>query len=170
METRTDSRRRPAGCANNKSLSWRPEQVKKISPSAGGQFDFFSGQLFPFSCWQVREPEISDAHSDQSQSRMANRRRHSPHLTVFAFNQFQTNPAIGNAFAKTDWRNAWRNFRLRLQNPRAAWQRFTALNRNSSFQFLQIFRRWNFFDLRPILALMCASRVQQLFIPLRFIA
>ena len=61
-------------------------------------------------------------------------------------------------------------FRLRLQNPRAARQGFPALNRNAAFQFFQTFRRRNFFHLRPILALVRVARMQQAFVPLRFVA
>ena len=120
---------------------------------------------------------------------MTNRRRHFANLAVFAFNQFQSNPAIRNTFAETDWRNARRdcvvsalcadcfepqarryNLRLRLQNPRAARQSFATLNYNSVFQPLQIFQRWNFFDLRPILAFVRILRMQKFFIPFCLVA
>src|SRR5882724_12155026 len=57
---------------------------------------------FPFSLRQIAEPKISDSHANQSQRRMPNRRRHFANLPVFAFNQFQTDPAMGNGFAKTN--------------------------------------------------------------------
>ena len=93
----------------------------------------------------------------QSQRRMADGGGHAAYLAVFAFNQFQPNPAIRHAFAETDGRVTRGNYggasvlasrlvsslaspslrragdcppylRLRLQNPGAAGQRFPALN------------------------------------------
>jgi hypothetical protein len=101
---------------------------------------------------------------------MSNRSRHFANLPIFTFNQFQTNPAIWHAFAETNWRDARRNFRLWFQNPRATRQRFAVLNQNSLFQLPQTFRRRNLFDLRPILARVRVARMQQTFVPRRFIA
>jgi len=156
---------------------------------------FFRIQNFPFARRQSAEPEISNPHADQPERRMADYRRHFANLPVLAFNQLQTDPAIRNTLAKSDWRIArrqgrarhsvravWRNYgalrraedcvsylRLRLQNPRAARQGLPALNQNPRFQFLQTFRRRDFFHLRPILPLMRVTRMQQLFVPRRFI-
>ena len=63
-------------------------------------------------------------------------------------------------------RNGW----LRFQNPRAAGQCFSTLNYNSTSQFFQGFARGNFFNLRPILALVRVARMQEFFIPLRLVA
>jgi hypothetical protein len=70
------------------------------------QFTFIDLQNPPLAGGQIAEPKISDAHPDQPQGRMADGGGHPPHLTVFAFNQFQPNPAIGNAFAETNRRLA----------------------------------------------------------------
>jgi hypothetical protein len=162
------------------------------------QFYFRRSQLAPLAWREVAQPEISDAHTHQPQGRMPDGRRHPPHLTVLALDQFQPDPTIGDGFAETDGRGASWNFwssgvsaerrtifgsvnsgalprrhynlRLRLQNPCAAMQSFPALNHNSSFQFLQAFRCRDFFNLRPILALVGVARVKESFVPVRFIA
>jgi multidrug efflux pump subunit AcrA (membrane-fusion protein) len=56
------------------------------------------------------ELDRANPHPDQTQGRMPNRGGHVPDLPVFAFDQFQTNPAIRHAFAKTDRRVARRDF------------------------------------------------------------
>jgi hypothetical protein len=61
-------------------------------------------------------------------------------------------------------------FRLRLKQPRAAGQSLSALNGNTTSQFLQGFERWNFFHLRPILTLVGVARMQQALVQRRFIA
>ena len=127
---------------------------------------------------------------------MADGRRHPPHLTVFALDQFQPDPAIRHALAETDGRHRAAEMvgrvtpcvpsdaivhrrraadcapylRLRLQKPCAARQSFPALNQNALFQFLQTFRRRNSFHLRPILAFVRVARMQELFVPLRLVA
>ena len=60
--------------------------------------------------------------------------------------------------------------RLRLQQPRAARQRFPALDHHAALQFAQASARRDFFNLRPILAFVRVARVQQFFVPLRFVA
>jgi hypothetical protein len=137
---------------------------------AQNKFTFFRRQNPPLACRQIAKPKISYSHAHQPQSRMADGCRHAPHLTIFAFNQFQPNPAIRHAFAEADGWIARRNYWLRFQNPCAAGQGFPALNRNAAFQFLQTFRRGNVFNLCPILALVCVARMQQAFVPCRFIA
>jgi hypothetical protein len=131
---------------------------------------FFHRENPPLACRQIAQPEIPYSHAHQPQSRMADGCRHAPHLTIFAFDQFQTNPAIRHALPKTNRWNARRNYWLWFQNPRAAGQGFPALNRNPAFQFFQIFPRGNFFNLCPILALVRVAWMQQAFVPCRFVA
>src|SRR5437870_2460811 len=50
--------------------------------------------------------------------------RHAPDLAVFAFDEFEAQPASWNGFAKTNWRDTRRNFRLGVEQPRAAGKRF----------------------------------------------
>src|SRR5437867_4433274 len=59
--------------------------------------------------------ERADLHPDQSQRRMSNRRGHPAHLTVFAFDQFEGNPAVGNILAETYGGLAWWHFRGWIQ-------------------------------------------------------
>jgi hypothetical protein len=78
-----------------------------IRPATAGsvaqdEFTFFRRQNPPLSRRQIAEPEISDAHAQQAQRWMANGSSHAPYLPVFAFNQFQPNPAIGYVLAETD--------------------------------------------------------------------
>ena len=127
---------------------------------------------------------------------MADGRRHPPHLTVLAFDQFQSNPAIRHRFAETDGRIARGNlggasvpasrllrtvarlvsslappdFRLGFEQPSAAGQGFAALDQNTFFQLLQAFRRGNLLDLHPIFAFVGMAGMQQFCVPFRFIA
>jgi hypothetical protein len=59
---------------------------------------------------------------------------------------------------------------LRLQNPRAAGQSFSALDGNAAFELLQNFRCGNIFNLRPILAFVGVAGMQQAFVPFRLVA
>ena len=45
-----------------------------------------------------------------------------------------------------------------------------ALDEDAAFQFLQLFGRWDAFDLHPILALMGEARVEKLLVQVRLIA
>jgi len=110
-----------------------------------------------FSLRQIAEPKISDSHANQSQRRMPNRRRHFANLPVFAFNQFQTDPAMGNGL-RNEWadsgrdglaapsghRSAITHLWFGFQNPCAAWQRFSGLESKLHFPISPNFRRRNF--------------------------
>lgn len=101
---------------------------------------------------------------------MANGRGHAPDLTVFAFYQFHCDPARGNAFAKSNRRDARGQFRLRFQQTGLARERAVALNHNSALQLLQSCGGGNPFDLNPVFALMGIFGMEQFLIQLGFIA
>ena len=75
------------------------------------QRNLFRCQNPPLARRQIAQPEAAHAHSQQAQGGMAHRRRHPPHLPVFAFDQLESNPAIRHAFAKADGRRAGENSR-----------------------------------------------------------
>ncbi len=81
----------------------------QMSGSSFHQFAFRTRQLPPLTGRQFRQPEMPNPHAQQTQCRMADGRRHFTNLTVLALDQFQTDPAIRNALAKTDGRIARRN-------------------------------------------------------------
>ena len=124
----------------------------------------------PLSRRQIAEPEISDAHAHQPQRRMADGRRHPPHLAVLALDEFQSDPAIRHALAKADGRIARRHLGLRFQQPCAARQGLVALNHQTVLHFVQHLARRDLLHLRPILALVGVARVQEFFIPVRLVA
>jgi hypothetical protein len=138
--------------------------------SAGDEFDFCGGQLFPFSRWEAAEVEIADADAQEAQGGMADGGGHATHLAVLAFDEFEADPAIGHAFAEADGRDARRNLRLRVEEPGAAGQGFVALDDESVLKLVQGFAHGDFFDLRPILAFVGVARVEELCVPMCFIA
>ena len=69
------------------------------------QFAFFRRKNFPFPRSQISQFKATNPHAQQTQRRMPDGRRHAPYLAVFALDQFQTDPAIRHAFAKTDRRH-----------------------------------------------------------------
>src|ERR1039458_4477041 len=81
---------------------------------------FFLCQIPPLSRRQIPKPKISDADANQSQRRMADGGGHAAHLPVFAFDQFQPNPAIRYAFTETNRRVARRNFNNRSSGRQSA--------------------------------------------------
>jgi hypothetical protein len=144
-----------------------------------------AGQDFPLPHGQIADPKISNPNANQPQGRMANRSGHPADLPVFAFDQFHRDPTIGNTLSESNgWiarRNHCRTHRqiwtamvidrdgLWLQHPRPARPRPTALDENATFQVLQFLRRWNSLDLRPILPLVGANRVEKFLVQVRLI-
>lgn len=95
---------------------------------------------------------------------------HAADLPIFAFQQFQSDPAGRDGFAEADGRIARRDLRLRIENPGAARQGVSALNGQTAFEALQGFSGRNSFDLGPILTLVGMARVQEASVQLRFVA
>src|SRR6266545_698043 len=133
------------------------------------QLPFFRCDDFPFSRRQITQFKAADARAQQPQGRVPDGRRHPAHLAVFAFRQFQINPAIGNVAAEANRRITRRQRRRRLQNPGATWQSLTPPNQDAFFQLPQRLRGRNSLHLRPITATMPVSRMKQPLVQLRFV-
>lgn len=101
---------------------------------------------------------------------MPDGRRHSPHLPVLAFDQFESNPAIGNIFADTNRRVARWHLRLRLKQPCAARQCFVTLNLNATRETPKRLRGRDALHLRPVRAAMAVLRMQQALVQFGFVA
>src|SRR6516162_410663 len=140
---------------------------ERFFASAGDESAFLRREDPPLARRQNAQPEVSDAHAQQTQGWMADRRCHAAHLAVFAFDEFQPNPAIRDAFAETNGRIAGKeggasvilsrhflfwfwfagslvprdNIRLRLKQPRTTGQSLEALNYQAAPQFFQDFAR-----------------------------
>ena len=80
--------------------------------------------------------KLADANADKPKRWVASGGCHPSDLAVFAFHQFQTNPAGRNGFAKTNRRIAGRYLRLRIQKPCAALTGFSALDNGSGFELV----------------------------------
>jgi hypothetical protein len=106
------------------------------TPGARGALPLCFIQFPPSTRRQVAEFEIADAHANQPQRGMADGRGHSPHLTVFSFNEFERDPAIRNILPETNGRIARQYLRLRIEQRRAAWQSFLVLNDHAAFELL----------------------------------
>jgi hypothetical protein len=126
-------------------------------------------QQTPCASRDIGEFKMTDAHSNEAKCRVTYRGSHAADLAVFALDQFQSEPAGWNCFAKANWRIAGWHVRLRIEKPRAASARFAALDDRAGFEFAQGFRGRNPFDLDPILALVRVTRVQQLLVEIWFI-
>src|SRR5436190_5739527 len=94
---------------------------------------------------------------------------HFPDLTIFAFNQFQRDPAIGNILAVANGRIAWRNLRLWIEDRGAARESLVSLNGNAAFQLLERIRGRNAFHLRPVNTSVSISRMKKAFVQRRFV-
>src|ERR1051325_29541 len=75
---------------------------------------FFAMQFTPRSRRQFAQPESADAHAQQAQRRMADGGGHAAHLAIFAFDEFEADPAVRHVLAETDRRLARRDPRLRI--------------------------------------------------------
>ena len=101
---------------------------------------------------------------------MPDRRGHTAYLPVFSFDQFQSDPAIGNGFAPADRRIARWDLGLRFEHPRTAGERFSILNDNAPGKRLQRISRRDPFHLSPVNSSMSVARMKQLFVQTGFVA
>lgn len=92
---------------------------------------------------------------------MPDRCRHTPHLMVFPFGQLERDPTIGHRCAMSDRRLARRDGGLRIQSPRATWQRPPAGDEHPTLEERQRFGQRNPFDLRPVSPPMRVPRIEQ---------
>src|SRR5207245_6663299 len=79
-------------------------------------------QELPVAGWQVPEFEILNLDANQSQRWVTDGRRHTAHLAVFPFNQFQTYPALRHVLPETNGPVTRRQFEPGIQQPRATRQ------------------------------------------------
>jgi hypothetical protein len=105
---------------------------------------------------------VTNAGPNEPQRRMPNGGGHATHLAVFAFDELECDPAIGNRFAHTDRRIAWRDFGLGIEQARATGERAVVVDHDAAAGEL----RHNFggghaFDLCPIFAAMLVAWVEE---------
>lgn len=144
--------------------------IKFLSTRLENFLIFSARQDLPLSWRQIAQPKISDAHAKQAQGRVTDRGGHFADLAIFSFHQFQRNPAVLDGLPKTNRRIARRDDRLRIKDASVAGECFAAFDHDATFQFTQLFHRWNPLDLRPIFPLMSLTGVKQLPVQLRLIA
>jgi hypothetical protein len=142
-----------------------------LVPGHGGKYDASSEnrgplgieQFTPLPSRQIAQRETADPDPNQSQRRMSDRRGHPADLAVFSLGEFERDPAVGNAFAETDWRIAWCNRRRGLDPTGAAGTRAKI----TEFDFAALESREgggirDAFDLRPVFAIMTVLRIEEL--------
>src|SRR5262245_52897866 len=98
-------------------------------------FDFAKNLPFPGFEAEAREIEVTDARADQTQSRMPDGCGHAAHLTVFALDQVESDPAVGHVLPKPDGWIARRNEWLWIEQLRLTGERLATLNDDSATQF-----------------------------------
>ena len=64
--------------------------------------------------------EIANLDTKQPEGGMANSGGHFSDLSIFAFDQFESDPRIGNGFSDSDGRITGRKFGLGLEKPSTA--------------------------------------------------
>ena len=77
---------------------------------------------------QGGEAEIADADAEEAEGGVADGGGHAADLAVFAFDEFEADPAVGHAFPKADGRDAGRDFGLGFEQPGATGEGFVALD------------------------------------------
>jgi hypothetical protein len=118
----------------------------------------------PVARGEVTEAEGSDADSQEPQGGVPDGSRHFADLMVFAFGEFERDPAIGNGFSDANRRVARRERRLGLEKTGAAGERLLAAKKNAALELGEGFRGRDAFDLGPVFAQMAVGRVEKLLI------
>jgi len=129
-----------------------------------------SAELPPGAGRQRAQGESADADADQAERGMAEGGGEAADLAVLAFHQFEAQPAGGHGLAQADRRGAGRDFRLRLEHPRAAGQGFSTLNDDSLSEEAEGVGGRDALDLGPILALVGVARMEQALVQSALIA
>src|SRR6266481_4759 len=101
------------------------------------QSSLLFSDLTPCARKHLTQTEPANSDANQAKSWVTNRSRHAADLAIFAFDQFQSDPARGNCFTKSNWRIARSDIRLWIENPRPALPRFPALNNQSVLELAQ---------------------------------
>lgn len=123
---------------------------------------FLIRELAPSPRRELAEGEVAHAHADEAQRRMTDRCGHASDLAVFALDEFERKPAIGNVFAKTNRRVAGRKRWRWIETANAARTRGVVADPQAAFEFCERGVVGESFDLRPIFAAMSALGIEQL--------
>jgi len=75
--------------------------------------------------------EIANLDTKQPEGGMANSGGHFSDLSIFAFDQFESDPRIGNSFSDSDGRITGRKVGLGLEKPSTAWKGLMLSNGNA---------------------------------------
>lgn len=137
----------------------RVQTIKKRSRKNKGPF--CRSEFPPLARLETAESETPDPDAEQAQSRMPHGRCHTANLAVLSFDQFETEPAYRNRFAKANGRKTRRNQGLRVENPGTARQGPITTHQHSLLKSPQRRRHWNSLHLDPILPLVSLPRFQE---------
>jgi len=146
-------------------------RVSRLTRGRGGDEAGFLGRKdAPLAGWKIAEEVAADTNAEEAEGGEADGGSHPAHLAVFAFDQFEGNPAVGDAFALADgWNSRW-NGRLRFKQPGAAGKGFAALNENSASELRKGLRGGEVFDLGPVFPFVGVARLEETGVPVGFIA
>ncbi len=102
---------------------------------------------------------------------MAHRGRHAADLAVFAFDEFEGEPGVGDVFADADGRIAWRQSGRGIEQARGARQCAVVVERDATAGETDdgVGGR-DAFDLRPVFAAVCVFRIEQTRVQARLVA
>ncbi len=127
-------------------------------------------EFLPFARFELVHFVVADSHADEAQCWVADGGGHAACLAVFAFDQLEGDPAGGDVFAEANGGIAWRQLRLRFEEPRAAGQGGPLLDDDAAFELAQDVRCRDSFDFSPIFPFMGVPRLEQALVQLGFIA
>src|SRR5688500_13441666 len=100
-----------------------------LSREHGVAFDGFD--FAPPSCWKIPERETANAHANQPQRGMSDGGSHASHLTVFSFDELESDPGVRYIFPKANRRLPASWSELGIQGARPAGQRKMLADRDA---------------------------------------
>lgn len=143
---------------------------------------FGGGEDAPVTRGQGTEPELADADADEAEGGVSDGGGHAADLSVFAFVEFEGDPAIRHGFAVSDGRVACGQDERGLgaegdgvlggvgpgredlgwwfEETGAAGSGEVVADAHAAFELAEGFRGWDAFDLDPVFARVCVARVE----------